>query len=254
MAVYIKGVKYVPGTYKKQKPKTFTLTDYYLKEWDRQVSKLKSTAGAKHEEESKMLPSICFSRKIGVGGLEIADLLAEKLKYRVVDHELIDYMADTADVNKKTIEFFDERYAGKLSELAVFLFGEKSYVMSDYVKHLFRTVQSIADIGPTIFVGRGTHLILPRDRVLAVRLICSKEYRYERLSTMLNVSRKDVEDKLNEIDKEQRVFFKKVFNKDDASPYEFDICINCDYIKEPQSVADIIYAIFMKKFASELND
>jgi hypothetical protein len=43
---------------------------------------------------------------------------------------------------------------------------------------------SMAATGSTIFVGRGTHLILPRDRVLAVRLICSDAFRTERLASL----------------------------------------------------------------------
>jgi hypothetical protein len=39
-----------------------------------------------------------------------------------------------------------------------------------------------------------------------------------------------------------------VQNKKDASPYEFDLVINCDYIKEPRSVAEIILSALREKF------
>ena len=67
------------------------------------------------------------------------------------------------------MNFFDERYPGKMSELGAMFFGEKSFIMSDYVKNLVSAVFTFANMGSTIFVGRGIHLILPRDRVLAVR-------------------------------------------------------------------------------------
>lgn len=35
----------------------------------------------------------------------------------------------------------------------------------------------------------------------------------------------------------QRAFFKSVYGKKDASPYEFDRDINCDYLLEPQWAA-----------------
>ena len=53
--------------------------------------------------------------------------------------------------------------------------------------------------------------------------------------------------------KEQRAFFKKVFGKKDASPYEFDLIINCDFISEPQGAAEIIAQAFNQKFAEELD-
>jgi hypothetical protein len=33
---------------------------------------------------------------------------------------------------KKTVEFFDERYPGKMSELGSMLFGEKSFIMMNW--------------------------------------------------------------------------------------------------------------------------
>nr|CAI78632.1 hypothetical protein [uncultured delta proteobacterium] len=43
---------------------------------------------------------------------------------------------------------------------------------------------------------------------------------------------RQIENDIDQLDKEQRDFFKKVYGKKDASPYEFDIVINCDYITE----------------------
>ena len=247
MAIHIKGINYIPGTYAKRGSQTSALTDFYVKEQEKRQNEL-------NVKKKKLAPSICFSRKMGVGAVEIADLLAKKTGYPTFERAIIEHMVDNSDLHKKTITYFDEHYPGKLKELAAFLFAEKSYIMSDYVKHLFRTVLSIADIGSTLFVGRGTHLILPRNRVLAVRLICSREYRCQRLAANLKVKTEDVDDKLDEIDKEQRIFFKKVFHKQDALPYEFDLCINRDYIENPQSIADIIYTAFREKFASDLKD
>ena len=203
-------------------------------------------------EPSEMSPAICFSRKIGGGALEVADLLAEQIYYRVVDRELLEHIAKDKDLSKKTVEFFDERYPGKMSELAAMLFGEKSFIMSDYVKNLISAVFTFANMGSSIFVGRGAHLILPRDRVLVVRIICSDEYRIARLAGILDVEETEAEKLLHQIDQEQRAFFKKAFGKKDASPYEFDLVINSDFITEPGGAAEVIACAFKEKFAAEL--
>ena len=241
-------IKYVPGMHAKQRPDAAHLAGQFIREWHQRHLKLKG----KKIEPSEISPAICFSRKIGAGALEIADLLAEKIYYRIVDRELLEHMAKDKDLSKKTIEFFDERYPGKMSELALMLFGEKSFIMSDYVKNLVSAVFTFANMGSTIFVGRGTHLILPRDRVLAVRIICSVKYRIERLSKLLGVEENEAEKLLHQIDQEQRGFFKKAFSEKDASPYEFDIVINSDFIVEPQGAAEIIECAFKEKFAAEL--
>jgi cytidylate kinase len=126
--------------------------------------------------------------------------------------------------------------------------------MSDYARYLYSAVLSIARSGPTIFIGRGTHLIMPRKRVLAVRFISSKKHRVQRLAKILDVSEQTAEIKLNQIDKEQKRFFKQTFDLDCAPPYEFDMVINCDSIKEPEWAAEIVAKAYQEKFSSETGE
>ena len=249
MAINKSKLKYVPGTYATKRPDAAQMAGQYIREWSQRQLKMKSNKIV----PSEIPPAICFSRKIGAGALEIADLVAETIHYRVMDRELLDHMAKNKDLSKKTIEFFDERYPGKMSELASMLFGEKSFIMSDYIRQFISAVFTFADMGSSIFVGRGAHLILPRDRVLAVRIICSDEYRIARLANILDVEETEAEKLLHQIDKEQHAFFKKGFGKKDASPYEFDLVLNSDFITEPEGAADVIKCAFKEKFSAELN-
>jgi cytidylate kinase len=235
---------YVPGAYARKRPDAAQIADKYIKDW---VKKQLQTKPAKFEPV-KIPPAICFSRKIGSGALEIADILAEKLQYRVADRELLDYMAKDAEISKDTLAFFDERYPGKRSELASRLFGERSFIMSDYIQNFVSAVFTFADMGSTVFVGRGIHLFLPRDRVLAVRIIASNHTRVSRLAKILNLEAKDVQEVLNQVDREQDEFFKKAFGQKEASPYEFDIFINCDFIASPPGAAEIVARAFQEKF------
>jgi len=248
MAIQIGGVKYIPGMYEKKRPTGSQLADKYFRDMDQKWIERKQK-----EKRPEIFPTICFSRKIGVGALEIADILAKKINYSVVDRGLLMHIAQEAKLSEKTVSYFDERYPGVLNEFAKLLFGEKSFIKSDYSRHLANVVLSIAGLEPTIFVGRGTHLILPRDRVLAIRCICSDEHRTERLARILNVGKKAAASKLPQIDKEQSEFFKKVFSKKEALPYEFDMVINCDYISNTQDAAEIVELAFKKKFAEELS-
>jgi len=243
--VQIGGIKYTPGMYTHKRPTGAQLADKHFRELEKKFIEKK-----REEKRPEIFPTICCSRKIGVGALEIADIVA---KNKVVDREILEHIAQEAKLSQKTVAYFDERYPGYLKEFAALLFGEKSFIKSDYSRHLINVVISLAGLEPTIFVGRGTHLIIPRDRVLAVRFICSDEHRIKRLSGILKVKEKEVASKLPQLDKEQRTFFKKVFGKKDAVPYEFDMVINCDYIKNTQDAADIVEQAFKKKFAQEIS-
>ena len=244
MAERASSSKYVPGTYAKPKPSASEMANRYIREWD---EKRRDTR-EKEPQAVEYPPTLCISRKLGIGAVEIADLVAQKIGYRVVDQQILQHIATHASLSEKTVAIFDERYPGKITELVTLAFGEKAFIKSDYAKHLFSSVYAIAALGPTIFVGRGVHLLLSREKVLAVRIISSDHFRIQRLVSLMNISKEEAAKQISELDRQQKAFFKEVYNKKDASPYEFDLVINCDYIKEPRSAAEIILRAFEMKF------
>ena len=76
-------------------------------------------------------------------------------------------------------------------------------------------------------------MTLTRDRVIAIRIICSDVYCIERLANLLDVREHEAEKLMQQMDKEQHDFFKRAFGKQNASPCEFDLVIDRDYISEP---------------------
>jgi cytidylate kinase len=183
-----------------------------------------------------------------VGAQEIADRVSERLKLPVFDRAIVEHIAADAHLREQTVAQFDERYPGLSNELMAFLFGEKSFVKNDYSRRLFKTVMALAGMESCILVGRGTHLILPREKVLAVRIICSTSYRIARVAELIGIPIEAAQKELHRFDKEQRAFFKKVFNCRDASPYEFDLVINRDQVPDPDWAAGIVSRAFAYKF------
>ncbi|MBW2492720.1 MAG: cytidylate kinase-like family protein [Deltaproteobacteria bacterium] len=239
-----KTIEYVPGFYTEKKPSAADLAYLYIREWDEEQKKIEK----EDIHPIKLLPTICFSRIIGVGAVEIADILARKIGYRVVDRQILEHITNEIKLRNITAASFDKRYPGKMSEYLSDLFNESSFPDNDYNRHLFATIRSIAGLGPTIFIGWGTHLVLPRERVMAVRFVCSKAYRIKRLATILNVEEQEIERKLEDFNLKQSYFFKKVYHLEKASTQEFDLVINCDYINDPQWAAEIVEENFRKKF------
>jgi cytidylate kinase len=246
MTYHHKTSSYFPGMYHKNRTIGHQAVENYFRQLDEKLLK-----SMKESRKEMPPPSICLSRKIGIGALEIADILAEKLQYTVVDRQMIENIAHNAELSKKTVEVFDERYPGKMNEFKSFLFGERSFIKSDYTRLLTESVLALAGLQPSIFVGRGTHLILPRDRTLAVRLTGSIETRVKRLEQILDKDAEFCRAELAKQDAEQAAFFKKVYGKKDAPAIEFDLVINRDYLEKPEIAAEIIECAFTKKFGKE---
>ena len=246
MSVKAKKIFYLPGDYPGRHTDAVLLAEKFVRRWEENAKERKSQKAG----SLQLPPTVCFSRKIGVGALEIAELLAERIQYRVADRMIIEQIANTANLSEKTVRYYDERYPGKRIEAGVYLFAEKSFVMSTFAKQLISAVYALAEAEPTIFVGRGAHLILPRDSVLAIRVICSKENRVARLAKIMKISRAEAGNIVEKLDKEQREFFKKVYGKKDAAGDEFDLVINCDHIRQPGAAAAIAAAAFIEKFSA----
>jgi cytidylate kinase len=73
-------------------------------------------------------------------------------------------------------------------------------------------------------------------------------HRIDRLTRILNISEAEARKKLEDADREQRAFFKRVYGKKDAPPDEFDLIINFDFLKNPQWAAGIVESAFTCKF------
>ena len=73
MAGKIRSIKYIPGMYEKKRPTGSQLADKYFRDLDKKLIEKK-----RKEKRPEIFPTISFSRKIGVGALEIADILAKK--------------------------------------------------------------------------------------------------------------------------------------------------------------------------------
>jgi cytidylate kinase len=199
-------------------------------------------------EDLEIFPTICFSRKIGVGALELAEKLAKQLDYRVVDREIIEHLSDETELSRQSIATFDERYPGIIREFLGRILGDRLFDINEYGRQLYITATFLARMEKTIFVGRGIHLMLPRNRVLAVRCISSMEYRIQHVAKSLKVSSAKARRIIQQADAEQKEFFSRVHGKDLAAPEEFDAILNLDYIQDLSVAADVLKTLFFNRF------
>ena len=97
--MHINSSNYRPGMYTPKRPRGMQLAENYFRELDRKLMESK-------KKEPEMPPSICFSRKIGVGALEIADILSEKTGHTVVDREILEHIVHRTKAEPKNRGLF----------------------------------------------------------------------------------------------------------------------------------------------------
>jgi hypothetical protein len=205
----------------------------------------------KLEKEKPLLElpnRICLSRQLGTGALGIAEILGQNLGCIVADRDIVIQIARNGYHSQRTVKLFDERYPGKMNELMSKFYSVRPFDFKDYMQYLIAVIYTLAETGPTIFVGRGAHLILPREHILGIRLIASMHYRIKRVAHLYSLEEDLAEEKLKQTDREQKDFFRKAFGKTEPSPSDFDLVINLDYFQDHQGIASVIENVFRQKF------
>ncbi len=238
-----KTTGYRPGFYGKKRQTAEQWVEAYFKKWAQDQARKKQ-----EPSPAGILPSICFSRQIGVGALQIADVLAQLIPFRVVDRQIMEHMARDASLSMKLIEMFDEHYPGRMNELFTMLTSEKTFIKSDYARQLAKTVTALASSESTIFVGRGIHLILPRNLTLSVRFTSCIEFRIERIKNILTIDETEAREHLDRCDREQQKFFKTVYQKQENDLDGIDLVINRDHLNGTLEAARIVACAFEQKF------
>lgn len=188
-------------------------------------------------------PFIAISRQSGSDGTQVARLVGEKLGWDVLDKEILDFMTQRYDTSRSMLEFVDETNSSWVHDLLGSLGDARVVTRDKFVAHLQRIICLAALHGRVIFVGRGAHLILPREHGLAVRVIAPHEMRVDRLSARRSLSRREAAAKIDEIDKRRTEFCQRYFHCSIDDHLQYDLIVNTARMA-PAAAAEVIIEAF----------
>jgi len=180
------------------------------------------------KEEEPAITVITVSREIGSGGTTIAVNLAKELGFTLYHQEIVQEMAESANISKKLVETLDKRGLSWLEETIASIVNERHLWPEEYLRHLMKVVGTIGRHGKAVIVGRGANFILPPDRILRIRVIAPKEKRVRAVAKREKISEAEAEKKVLRADADRRSFMRKYFYVDVADPFNYDVVINTD--------------------------
>ena len=187
------------------------------------------------------LPVVTISRRMGSGARVIAAKLASELGWSLWDKELIDAMAENADVSRRVVEKFDEHTISELELFARGALGDYESAGFLYPKHLARAVGAIAKLGNAIILGRGANFLLPD--ALTVRIDARDDMRIRNMMQYENLTHDQAEAKIRESDRERRQFMIRVFGKEKVAAFRYDLEISMNHFSTDDAVAIIKTAV-----------
>lgn len=170
-----------------------------------------------------MVNIITIEREYGCGGGDIAQLVAERLGWKLWDQRLTEEIARLANCPKAVVEAREERndplyyrlfksflrgsYEGSINAPKLNLVDSETIL-----KTTRRVVEHAAERGNCVIVGRGSQQFLKsRSDTLRVFLYAPREDKVRRLLAR-GKNEKEAEELVDGVDQERADFIKKYFN------------------------------------------
>jgi cytidylate kinase len=208
--------------------------------------------------------TITFSIEVGSGGFEIARAVAEKLKYRYYDWEIVNEIASKAGAAPDQVAAAAERLPSLaeriMQQLAFVSYASPESSLGDPSPDTLRSamqtqsddqyrrlievlVRDLGNRGEAVIVGHASQLTLAKTPgVLKVLIHGSFDKRTERLAAERGISTSEAEGVLKQLDKQRTTFFKKVHGVDWLEAVHYDLSVSTDQLSLEDTEAWVVAA------------
>jgi cytidylate kinase len=203
-----------------------------------------------------MFRIITVAREYGSGGARIAQLLADRLGWKLLDRCLVEKIAESARVEPRVAETFDERpdpWFERLAEVFWRSPGLRGYIGgpvpgrfdADEAAHLtHRVIEEAAAIGECVIVGRGSQCLLQRrEDVFHVFIYAPKRQRVARIMRRYpNLTKAEAEKKLVSEDAARAAYVRTHFSEDWQNRHLYHLMVSSS-LGEDEAAAVILSAL-----------
>jgi len=192
---------------------------------DDQVLQWNRIKTEKKDAKSK-ISVVTISRESGSGGTIIAAMLARELAFDLFHREVIQEMAESANISTRIVETLDEKGLSMLEDSVAAMIRERHLWPDEFLRHLMKVVGTIGKHGQAVIVGRGAQFILPRDENLKVRVIAPLAMRIHNVAHELDMAESEAQKMILKNDSDRRSFSRKYFYAEVTAPLNYDLVIN----------------------------
>lgn len=181
---------------------------------------------------------LTVSREFGSGGGRIAQSIAKRLGWKLLDAALIDEIACAAKVDAGVVSRFDEHVEGWLSRLnrqamrgaalaaGVALAEEKCFDPEVMAELSRKIIDQAYATGGCVIVGRGAQCILQaKADVFHAFVYAPLRVKIHRLRTRLEPGA-NIEQRIHDVDAERTRYMKLHFGKDWKNPHLYDLMVS----------------------------
>lgn len=211
---------------------------------DRQISMWHTQRRAEAEErrladlqnQEAIYPYVAVSRQVASGGNEFAAALAERLGFALFDREIVDYIAERANVRVAAVKSLGETWFNAVHDWISSVIDTRFLAADEYARHLVAVVGTISRQESAVFVGRGVAHFLPPERGLRVRVVASLPTRVAYAAANYGMTDAAARELITRSDASRVGFTRTYFNADASDPLHYDLTVNLDRCPVEESV------------------
>jgi len=207
-----------------------------------------------------MFRVVTVAREYGSGGGRIAQLLAGRLGWKLLDRCLVEKIAEAASIEPQVAEKFDERpdpWFNRLAEVFGQSPGLRGYIGgpvpgrfdAEVAAHLTRRIiDEAAGIGECVIVGRGSQCILQQsEEAFHVFIYAPRSERLKRvLSRDTRLSKAEAEKNLDEEDATRAISVRANYGEDWQNRHLYHLMISSS-LGEKEAGSIILSALHCAK-------
>lgn len=195
-------------------------------------------------------PMIAVSRELGSLGAEVARNAADRLEIDLYDREIVERIAQNANVRAALVESVDDRIQSAIEDWIGVQFGRAYFAHSSYLLHLSQILLTISQHSSAVVVGRGSQFILDPAWALRVRVIAPQATRIERIAEREELGANAARARVLEVDADRRAFARKHFDRDLGDPSYYDVVLNTGTLST-ELCGDVVARAFIGRFGTK---
>ena len=197
------------------------------------------------------MKAITISRQYGSGGGEIGARLAKRLNWHLIDHEIVARVARELGIPEQQAEVQDEYAKGFIARVVsqfvstvpagaspVFQVAPEDKIdQNRYQETLRRVVETAADTGRAVIIGRASQIFLAKRRdVLHVFIEAPLQERIAYVALRENLDAARARERIQLKDGDRSRYFQTVLHRDANDPMLYDLVINTGFLSLDRAV------------------
>jgi cytidylate kinase len=208
-------------------------------------------AGRGKEGNLSYGPYLLISREKGAGGSAVAQLAGKRLGWQVFDKEIVDAIAQKAQVRRELVESLDERDRATIQDAIGELLHPQPIGTPGYLANLHEIILTLGHQGDVVIVGRGAQYVLPSQFGLRVRMVAPVEVRVRRIASRENLSLKAARVEVERSDRDRTTLARRQFGRNASDPLNQDVTINTAELTV-EAATEVVITALQRKLGVQL--